>query len=71
MLHNTICALSAAARACLLWQERTYTFVSLTLHSLQRVYRDWNERLRAFLLARNPPRFPFAAERATTFRKVR
>jgi hypothetical protein len=32
-------------------QKLTYTFPSVTLHSLQRVYRDWNERVRELLLA--------------------
>jgi hypothetical protein len=36
------------ASAC---QKLTYTFVSITLHTLQRVYRDWNERVREFLRA--------------------
>jgi hypothetical protein len=31
--------------------QTTYTFASLTLHPLQRVYRDWNERVREFLQA--------------------
>ena len=31
------------------WRKRTCTFVPHAMHALQRVYRDGNERARAFL----------------------
>jgi DNA-binding MarR family transcriptional regulator len=45
-------------------QKLTCTFASGTLHSLQHVYRDWNERVREFLRAGGRPTLAITGERS-------
>jgi hypothetical protein len=45
-------------------QKLTCTFASGTLHPLQHVYRDWNQRVREFLRAGERPTLAITGERS-------
>jgi hypothetical protein len=47
-------------------QKLTCTLASGALHSLQHVYRDWNERVREFLRAGGRPTLAITGERSAS-----